>query len=150
MEPLNDLPESVREIAELIGRESALTLIKRLPKTAHGRHIAKPIMYVPKTMSLSNTWACFYLTTLGWDKAMRLIRNFGGEILYPANCKQFEARQRDRDIRSCLQAGEDVDLIATIFNVPRRHVLKLLREISPDEKVPEEINAEGINHARCD
>lgn len=145
MEPLNDLPESVREIAEVIGRESALTLIKHLP-TAYDekakRH--KPIMYVPKTMSLSNKWARFYLTSIGWDKAVRLVRNFGGEILTPANCKHMEARLRDRDIRSCLKAGEDIDLVATIFNVPRRHVLKLLREITP-----EEINAEGIDHGSC-
>lgn len=146
MEPLNDLPESVREIAEVIGRYDALRLIKQLPKTAHGRHIAKPIMYVPKSMSLSNTWACFYLTALGWDKAMRLIRAFGGEILYPANCKQFESRQRDHDIRACLAAGEDADLIATIFNVPRRHVMKLQREIT---KVPEETKGRRIEDASC-
>lgn len=136
MEALNDLPESVREIAEVIGRESALMMIKQLPRCLHGKEGKKanhPIMYVPKTMSLANKWARFYLTTLGWDKSVRLVRVFGGEILTPANCRHMEARLRDRDIRSCLKAGEDVDLIATIFNVPRRHVLKLLREIPPEE-----------------
>lgn len=148
MEPLNDLPESVREIAEVIGRYDALRLIKQLPtsysgKEGHKSH--KPIMYVPKTMSLANKWARFYLTAIGWDKAMRLIRAFGGEILYPANCRHLESRLRDRDIKSCLAAGEDADLVATIFNVPRRHVMKLQRETQP----PEEINAEGIDHGCC-
>lgn len=155
MEPLNDLPESVREIAEVIGRESALRLIKLLPTAfdgkaegyVNGRH--KPIMYVPKTMSLANKWARFYLHELGWEKAIRLIRAFGGEILYPANCKHFESRQRDHAIRECLMAGENKELIAETFGVNVRHVLKLMREIKPGTKPPEETNAEGIHHVRC-
>ena len=131
---LDDLPRSVREIAEVIGRDPALRLIGKLP-TAYDEKAnrKKPIMYVPKAMSLSNKWARFYLVELGYDAAMRLVRAFGGEILYPANCRHMESRRRDRDIRSCLRAGEDVDLIATIFNVPRKHVLKLQRGIPPEE-----------------
>ena len=52
MDDLNDLPQSVREIAEAIGREAALLLIGRLPVCYRdaGKKSPKVILYVPKRL----------------------------------------------------------------------------------------------------
>lgn len=50
---LDDLPRSVREIAEVIGREAAMYLIGQLPRCfagADGKKANKVIMYVPKRL----------------------------------------------------------------------------------------------------
>lgn len=132
------LPESVQEIAEVIGRERALYLIGRLPKTyppstrTKNGATERVILYVPKSLRPDHA----LVNILGWHDAMKLVRVFGGEILQPANCREVYRRFRDQSIRSFLMAGASATHIAGLMGVSDRHVKNIAREISQEEITP--------------
>ena len=132
------LPESVQEIADVIGRDRALYLIGRLPKTyppsTRTKHGAteRVILYVPKSLRPDHS----LVQILGWHDAMKLVRVFGGEILQPANCREVYRRFRDQSIRAFLMAGASPVHIAGLMGVSDRHVKNLAREITQEERTP--------------
>lgn len=135
MGQLNDLPESVREIAEVIGRDDALRLIGQLPTCYAGKEGHKSnrvIMYVPKSLKPDHT----LVRILGFTTAMKLVRHFGGEILQPANCRAIYTRFRDEAINQMLAAGARPSMVAELLSVSERHVRNLARENPPEEKPP--------------
>lgn len=139
---LNDLPNSVREIAEVIGREATLRLIGKLPTCyagADGKKSTRVIMYVPKRLQPDHQ----LVTILGWNTAQRLVRVFGGEILYPANCRAIYAKYRDEAILKMLDAGARPSLVAELMGLSERHVRNLMRT----EKPQEETAAEGAKNS---
>ncbi|EGO80860.1 hypothetical protein, partial [Xylella fastidiosa] len=86
------LPASVQELADVIGRKQALTLIGQLPRTyPKGRRSGKVILYVPKALSPHHR----LVSILGWEDAQKLVDVFGGEILQPANCNYIARHARD-------------------------------------------------------
>lgn len=130
---LNDLPESVREIAEVIGREDALRLVGQLPTCYAGNEGKKSnrvIMYVPKRLSPDHK----LVEILGWNVAMKLVRHFGGEILQPANCRKILSRFRDEAILKMLDAGARPSMVADLLGVSERHVRNVARENPQEEK----------------
>lgn len=132
---LNDLPESVKEIAEVIGREETLRLIGRLPTCIAGKDGHKStrvIMYVPKSLKPDHP----LVEILGFTTAMKLVRHFGGEILQPANCRAIYARFRDEAILRMISCGARPSMVAELIGVSERHVRNLQRENPPEEKAP--------------
>ena len=130
---LNDLPESVREIAEVIGREDALRLVGQLPTCyagTAGHRSHRVILYVPKTLKPDHR----LVRILGWPIAMKLVRHFGGEILQPANCRKIYSRYRDEAILKMLHAGARPSMVADLLGVSERHVRNLARENPQEEK----------------
>ena len=111
---LDDLPRSVREIAQVIGRDAALRLIGQLPTCMGG---------VPKKLAPDHR----LVRILGAEKAMALVRAFGGEVLQPANCRRIFARYRDEAIVKMLRAGAGLPMVLSIMRVSRRHVVNLVR-----------------------
>ncbi len=132
---LDDLPRSVREIAEVIGREATMYLIGQLPRCyagADGKKANKVIMYVPKRLPPDHR----LVEILGWTTAQKLVRVFGGEILYPANCNHLEARLRNRRILEMLDAGISSVQVAEEMGVTVRYVRHLRQMEKPPEENP--------------
>jgi hypothetical protein len=132
---LNDLPESVREIAEVIGREDALRLVGQLPTCYAGNDGKKSnrvIMYVPKRLAPDHK----LVEILGWNVAMKLVRHFGGEILQPANCNHLKARLRNRRILEMLGEGVPDSFVADEMEVTVRYVRYLRHMENPQEEKP--------------
>lgn len=115
------LPESVAEIAEVIGREQALHLIGSLPQA--GRRRWRVCLYVPATLRPSHP----LVKTLGWHDAMKMVRAFGGMILQPSNCRFIAKRARDQRIRELADAGLSTREIAAQFDISADWVREILR-----------------------
>lgn len=119
-----ELPRSVQEIADVIGRERALFLIgqlpsytvrdKRYPNAIHNRLI----LYVPKVISPTDDLP----RILGWNDAMKLVKHFGGELLYPSPCTQIHRQFIVNTIRRLNSEGMAHKAIAELLEVSERTV----------------------------
>lgn len=126
------LPNSVQEIADVIGRERALLLIGKLPRCytrdsrypgAKTTHI---MLYVPKRLPPDHD----LVKIIGWRDAFKLVQAFGGEFLYPAGCAAIYRDFRDSAILRLIRNDfMQVKMVADWFCVSERHVRNLLREI---------------------
>lgn len=141
MENLDDLPRSVREIAEVIGKKLTMQLIGQLRATESKkqgkRHVL--MLYVPKRLPPDHE----LVQMIGFPAAHKLSQVFGGEILYPANCRRIYASQRDALILRMLEDGARPALVAELFGMTERQVRNLTnceecsqKENPPEEKVP--------------
>ena len=130
-----DLPSSVQEIADVIGRESALLLVGQLPRcTQRDQRYPKAvssrvIMYVPKRLEPGHR----LVQILGYVTALSLVHHFGGEVLYPANCADVYRRFRDREALRMIREGMTAKAVADVLGVSDRHVRNLIREIPQEE-----------------
>lgn len=83
---MNQLPESLREVAEVIGAERALHLVRNWPKAAKrgkpGHESMRISVYVPKRFKGGHA----LIDVLGLDDAQRMVDVFGGECLHLPNC----------------------------------------------------------------
>lgn len=132
---LNELPRSVREIAEVIGAEPAMRLINQLPTCLHGRDghkSARPILYVPKRLKPDHR----LVEILGWHDALKLVNHFGGEILYPASCREVERGiLRSYAIR-LLAIGYRPEMVADKLGVTVRTVRNMVNAENTAEEKP--------------
>ncbi|CAJ3408750.1 hypothetical protein DO71_1447 [Burkholderia pseudomallei] len=115
------LPNSVQEIAEVIGRERALYLVGQLPRrvTRDKRYPAAKnselMLYVPTVERLGGDHPLVRI--LGYKDASMLCRAFGGETLKPANCNEIYRRYRDAQIARMVGEGYPVSYVADLFGV---------------------------------
>lgn len=125
------LPNSVKEIADVLGEELTLFLIGQLPRCYQGQqyHV---IMYVPTVARLKPTHELVRI--LGWNDAVKLCTVFGGEILHPAPCASLYKPFRDTHIRRLVSEGMAIPLVAEWFNVSERLVKNIHREIPQEER----------------
>jgi hypothetical protein len=124
------LPASVREIADVIGRENALYLIGQLPYCLPKRDgERRVILYVPKRLKPDHR----LVQILGWERAAKLVDGFGGEILQPANCEGVYLKFRNAEIARMRRAGQSVQAIAQTMGVCDRLIIELTREIPQEE-----------------
>ncbi|MFB9149543.1 hypothetical protein [Roseovarius ramblicola] len=105
-----EYPQSVRELAEVIGLDQALHLCRSLPRC--GSRPWRVAVYVPKRMPLDHK----LVAILGYRDAMRLARHFGGEVLQPSNGRFLEKRWFRRNVwqlrgqgMSAAEIAEDTD-----------------------------------------
>lgn len=135
------LPNSVQEIADVIGRERALYLIGRLPRCiagVPGKQSSRVILYVPTVQRLPADHELVRI--LGYNDAVKLCRAFGGEILQPANCSEIYRRYRDAQISRMSSEGMTAVHIASIVGVHAQYVRALLRPKNPQEEFPAPAN----------
>lgn len=130
-----NLPASVQEIADVIGRERALYLVGQLPRSYQTRKHSRQaswhvIMYVPKSLKPDHP----LVRILGWHDANKLAVVFGGEILQPANCADIWRGFRDRMARRMEAAGLPWPEIADTLGVSERHLRNMLREKAQEAK----------------
>ncbi len=123
---LDDLPESVQEIADVIGTSGALRLVCQLPVCYRdaGKKSPKVILYVPKRLPPDHQ----LVEILGFPTAQKLVDAFGGEILYPANCRFVFDRYRNAAVRQMIDAGGRLPVVACLFGITERHVRNLARK----------------------
>ena len=119
------LPESVQEIADVIGRDQALTFIGQLPQA--GKRKWRVCVYIPKTLSPDHK----LVEMLGYRDAERMVRAFSGMILQPSNCRYLEREARWRRVLELSAEGVIEDEIADQLDLSASRV----REIIAGRKV---------------
>lgn len=127
-----DLPATVREVAEVLGRRRALELAgmvcppadpEQRGDSTRGR---QGCLYVPKSLA-SQRGPSRLVDLLGADDADRLIRAFGGEILWFGPCNGIVLRHRNNAIWRRLAEGARPVVVAAEFGVCERLVRNILR-----------------------
>lgn len=114
-----ELPQSVQEIADVIGREQALRLVGKLPSFLRrdlrwpGAQSRELILYVPKSLRPEHR----LVEAIGWDDAQRLVRAFGGEILRPASCAGIYRAYRDASALEMIDEGMVPRVVAHLVGV---------------------------------
>ena len=137
------LPASVQEIADVIGRETALYLIGQLPTCyagTDGKRSTRVILYVPKSLKPNHR----LVEILGWERANKLVEGFGGEILQPANCQEVYRRFRDTEAKRLVADGLTAAQLAEVMAVSERHIRNIAKEI------PQEALANANDNAAQD
>jgi hypothetical protein len=129
------LPDSVQEIADVIGREQALLLIGALPRCYVGQPGKKShqvVMYVPTVKNLRADHQLVRI--LGRCDAEKLCRAFGGEIMKPANCACIERAFLHQSVLDMMRGGAmKAAHVAAIVGVHERTVRNLVRENPPED-----------------
>ena len=128
MERIDDLNGDLRSIAEVIGRQNALYLVSQCPryKTEKRAGQGQLFLYVPTLKRLDMNH--FLVKTLGYPDAEKLSKEFGGELLVLAQCKQMILKARDNGIREMLRAGFNVIDLVSAFNVNERTINKIYED----------------------
>jgi len=119
-ELLAPLPESVAEIAEVLGREKALSFIGRLPVS--GSRAWRVCVYIPKRLPADHK----LVHMLGWHDASRLCEAFAGMILQPSNCRFLHRQHRNREIRRMDAEGMPVPDIADVVELSTYRVREII------------------------
>lgn len=135
-ENLDDLPPSVREIAEVIGRAAALKLVGQLPEIVagvKGRKSRRTLLYVPKTITPDHR----LYQILGPENAEKLARRFGGEMMHPANCRSVHQRTRDDAVRRMVADGANVSTISAIMRISQRQIKNILNAGTSSTRGPQ-------------
>ncbi|MTH79405.1 hypothetical protein [Paracoccus aestuariivivens] len=116
----DDLPPSAQEIADVIGRERTLFLIGRLPQS--GSRPWRVCLYVPTRIGPDHP----LVSLIGWRDANLLVREFGGIILQPSNCRFLHRRWRTTEVRRLHGAGWAVRDIAGMLDISARQVANIV------------------------
>lgn len=88
------LPQSVQEVADVIGTERALFLVSQLPQC--GKRSRRRFLYVPKKRRLTDDHQLVQI--VGWDAARALVAHFGGATLELATCRDITLAWQNRCI----------------------------------------------------
>lgn len=126
-ENLDDLPASVREIAEVIGRAPTLRMLGQLPEITagiEGKRGRRPLLYVPKRITPDHR----LYRILGPEGAEKLARAFGGESLQPANCRGVYIAMRDAALLQMLATGARATVVSEITGVSIRQIRNIRRK----------------------
>lgn len=126
------LPNSVQEVADVIGREVALYLIGQLPRYIRRGNGSSVYLYVPTLARLGMNHELVRI--IGWLDAEKLSRAFGGEILQLASCTCVYREFRDQHITRLFLDGVPRKLLAEWFDVSDRHIKNLVRWEIPHEE----------------
>lgn len=126
------LPQSVQEVADVIGRERALYLVGRLPRTVQtkrdGRTRHRIFLYVPKRLPVDHQ----LVKLVGWPDAAALVREFGGMILNLESCHQMAREFRNKALRR-MASTASVAALAVLFDMTEKNV-RLILEDGPEER----------------
>lgn len=120
------LPNSVQEIADVIGRERALYLVGQLPrcgwrdKRYPAARNSELMLYVPTEQRLGDDHPLVRI--LGADDATKLCRAFGRETLKVANCNEIYRRYRDAQMTRMVGEGYPTKYVADLFGVSSQTV----------------------------
>lgn len=116
------LPESVEEIAEVIGRGKALDFIGRLPTS--GSRAWRVCVYIPKRLPVDHK----LVRMLGWHDAQKMVQAFTGMILQPSNCRFLHRQHRNREILRMDYEGMPVTDIADVVELSTYRVREIIAE----------------------
>lgn len=131
---LAELPQSVREIAEVIGYDRALCMIGNLPRTTDDKHGERAMLYVPQTLTPDHP--LIDALNMGGKAdadaalkaAQKLVEHFGGEILHPARFQSLRKANRDHNIGEALARGMSTREVADKLGISARQVRNIGRK----------------------
>lgn len=123
------LPNSVQEIADVIGRDDALYLIGKWPKCKHpSRGGESVLLYVPTLSRLTPDHRLVKI--LGYPLARKLCAShLGGALLKPANCNGIARAFRNKSIVQFWEGGHTISEIAEVFNTTPKYTKKILSDL---------------------
>lgn len=121
------LPESVAEIAEVIGREQAMHLIGSLSPS--GSRAWRVCVYIPKRLPTVDHQL---VRILGYHDAQKMVSAFSGMILQPSNCRFLARAARDRRIREMNDEGFLISEIADSVELSTYRVREILAGGPPE------------------
>lgn len=108
-----ELPDSLAEIAGIIGREGAMRLVDSCGGTR---------VFVPRKMKVQHKLA----TLLGFEQAHLLSRHFGGEALTVVRGAEVIRRARNREIVQKYDKGIGVRQLAREHSMTERQIYSIL------------------------
>jgi hypothetical protein len=119
------LPDSVAMIAEVIGTDAALTLVRNWPRRTKERTMpnGRAALYVPGTMTADHPIAA----VIGYDNAVKLSARFGHEMLFIAKCDNLRRSEMRRAVHVAIDAGATTDMIARTLGITPQHVRRIRR-----------------------
>lgn len=123
------LPESVAEIAEVIGRDQALHLIGSLPQS--GSRAWRVCVYIPKRLPSVDHQL---VRILGYHDAQKMVRAFSGMILQPSNCRFLARAARNRRIKEMAEEGLSINEIAHGVDLSAYRVREILAGDTPEAR----------------
>jgi len=112
------LPKSVQQIADVIGSDKALRLVRQLPPC--GKRARRRNLYIPKPERLDVNHRL--VTLLGWDDALALCHALGGQAVQPALCRYMERAMTNRRILDLRDLGWTVAEIADELKMSEKWV----------------------------
>ena len=120
---INDLTGDIRSIAEIIGKQQALFLVSQYPryKSKKRNGEGQLLLYVPKESRLGFDHKL--IDILGYTDALKLCKEFGGELLTLSLCKHIILKRRNAGITDMLKQGYSLEQLAVFFNLSTRGVL---------------------------
>lgn len=131
------LPQSVQEIADVIGRERALYLVGQLPRC--GKRAWRVVLYVPQQLSSDH----MLVELLGWEDAKALVAAFGGMILQLGTCRNVLRHYRNQTVARMYEDGMDIGDIADSIQMTERSVRNILWAMEPKEGYQRDIGKAG-------
>lgn len=111
------LPKSVQQIADIIGQDQALHLVRTLREQQSGKTLS---VYVPAPKSLHINH--MLVTLLGWDDAMALCEALGGTHVYPSRCRYLERAMANRPVLALRDTGMSIAEIAAELGMSEKWV----------------------------
>lgn len=111
----SDLPPTVERLARIVGQDNALTLAGAC---RNGR------LYVPHRIAPDH-WIS---KTIGAESAVKVAREYGGEIIYLAKCHAIKVRFRNEAIHRLYGEGKSLRDLADLTGLTERMVRNVLAE----------------------
>lgn len=125
------LPQSVSEIADVIGRHAALLLVgqlssyevrdKRYPNSVTNRKT----LFVPTTLQPDDK----LIRMIGYEKARILVSVFGGSFLFPAPCAEIHRDFINKTVKRLHVEGLKASEISASLDISLRRVYRALELI---------------------
>ena len=109
----SNLPESLREIMEIIGQPGTMKLVEQYGGTR---------IFIPSRVRAQHKLA----NLLGLEQARRLCHHFGGETLCIARSARAKLQERNREIVRRYDAGEAVRSLAIAYQLTERQIYTIL------------------------
>ncbi len=115
----NIIPDSLREIVEVIGQPGAIKLIEKCGGTR---------MFIPKRLGAQHKLA----NLLGFEQAKRLSHHFGGETISIARGSSLLRRQRNLQIIRAYDNGTPASQLALRYQLTERQIYSILSQTVDD------------------
>lgn len=115
--PVDDLPESLKEMIDAIGESATLALVEAFPGTTQ------------RLPALSNIAGHPFVAVIGEVLLMGLIKRLGGSrVVYIPRCAEGMMRRRNQAIVREYLAGVKTNELAVKYCVSDRHIWRILKE----------------------
>lgn len=121
----DDLPFMAHELIRLVGWDAAICLIQRIGSQRW------PVPMGPDNNDAGRDRFAVLQECCGYDGAMAIVAEFGGDWLDVPKCSLAMARARAREVRARRQAGAKIEELVRDCNLSRRRVFEILASDEP-------------------